>query len=389
MSSLTDKISKKIAGDKILWLVTVLLCIISVMAVYGIGGTSNLTGGSANTRETFGIMFSQIGYIVVGLVLMFIFSRINFRFIGKFYKLILIAAVIILLITLYFGVDRHGARRSLMLWGKEVQTLQFVEVAFVLFFARWLAKLKGEVNQLKYNYLWILLYMLLTCLFVLMAKTSGAIILGCTYLSLLFVSQLKIKNFLLAVGLFAALGSGYYFAASTQTGQRALEKIGFGRAGTAPARIEQKDTHAETIQTEAAIATAELLPKQGGSIHKTAVAQSFSDYIFAFTVEEFGLLIGVFIVLLYLTFFYRSVRAARRITSTYGSYLAVGLSSFIILHAFVHIFANLGIIALTGEILPLITRGGISIIVFMTCIGIILNITWEAQKDSKDNMVQI
>jgi cell division protein FtsW len=379
------KIPKRFGGDPIIWIVVTLLCFISIFAVYGIGGTSKLTKGSAETAETISMLISHAKFILLGLGLMYLLSRINFRWVGRLSFLALIAAIVLLLCTYIWGTEHNEAKRSWNIFGVDVQTVQLAELIFVLYFARWIAKLKDEINQLTKVYYKILIYIVTTCGMIMVAKSSGAVIIGLTYLILLFISQLKLRNFILTLGL-AVLGLALFIkVVSTDAGRQAVTKL--------PVRIEtplnrftqwkndeKGNVSSDVIHLEAAIATAGILPKLGGSIHKTGVDQSYSDYIYAFTVEEYGICMGIFIILLYIVLFYRITKLARSVESVYGRYLSIGMGSFLIIQAFTHISTCIGMGPIVGETLPLVSRGGMSILIFSVCMGILLNISVEVQQ---------
>ena len=159
----------------------------------------------------------------------------------------------------------------------------------------------------------------------------------------------------------------------------------FSRLGTMKVRIEsfldKDETHKDIITTEAAIATSRFLPMPGASVHSASVKESYSDYIFAFFVEEYGILFGIIVVLLYLSLFYRTIKISKYLHNDFGKYLALGLGFMITFQAITHICVCVGVFPATGETLPMFSKGGISIVTTSVEIGILMNISRVARQN--------
>jgi cell division protein FtsW len=367
-------------GDKIIWTVAILLCILSIFAVYSTG--SRL--GNPLHRESLWFLFRQHAlFLIVGVGIMYVFSQFNFRLLGKFSRILLLIAVILFVLTIAFGVSASGAKRSISFLGFEFQTIHAIEVLFVIFMAQSIAWVRERINDWKRVYLPMLLIMTVMCLVIFTQKTSAGIILGLTCMVMIFASPLRGKYVAVTIligSLALSLAIGVLFI--SPIGHKAEE---FGRTGTAKTRIERffnkEQAHRETILTEAAIATGSFKP--GNSVQKSAVDQSYSDYIYAFIVEEYGLFIGAFVVLLYLTLFHRVYKITRYIQSSFGMYLALGLGFLIVIQALIHICVCNGLLPSTGETLPLVSRGGASILIVSFCFAVLLNLSIEAKKDKE------
>ena len=363
-------------GDKVIWTVAILLCIVSVFAVYSTG--SKL--GDPYHRESLWFLFRNHAlFLILGIGIMYVFSQFNFRLLGKFSRILLIIAVVLFVLTVAFGVVKAGAKRSISFLGFEIQTIHAIEVLFVIFMAQWIAKVRNDINNWKRVYLPMLGFVVGMCGLIISQKTSAGVILGVTCMVMLFASQLKPRYIAATVAL-GGLVMGLFVAVvfATSAGENVKE---YGRIETALSRIFPDKVHEETIRTEAAIATGSFKP--GNSIQKGAVDQSYSDYIYAFIVEEYGLIIGTFVVLLYITLFHRVYKITQYIQSSFGMYLALGLGFLIVFQAFTHICVCNGLFPSTGETLPMISRGGTSILITSFCFAVLLNLSIEAKKDKK------
>ncbi|MCL2130896.1 MAG: FtsW/RodA/SpoVE family cell cycle protein [Lentimicrobiaceae bacterium] len=385
MESKIEKIRafiRKDKGDRVIWIVAVLLCIVSVLAVYSTG--SKL--GDPYHKESLWFLFRQhVLFLLAGIGIMYVFSQFNYRLLGKFSRIFLIIAVVLFILTIALGISVSGAKRSISIFGIEFQTIHAIEVLFVIFMAQWIAKVRNNINDWKRVYVPMLVFVGAMCAMIGTQKTSAGIILGVTCMVLLFSSQLSGKHIALTV-LFGSLLIGLLVAVLfvSSVGHKAED---FGRTGTAMSRVERffnkEDAHRETILTEAAIATGGLGFKPGNSVQADSIGQSYSDYIYASIVEEYGLLVGAFVVLLYLTLFYRIYKITQYIQSSFGMYLALGLGFLIVFQALTHISVCTGLFPTTGETLPLVSRGGTSILITSLCFAVLLNLSIEAKKDKK------
>lgn len=368
-------------GDSIIWTLVLFIMLFSVLAVYS-------TGSKLNADHQQSLMFlikGHVFYLFIGLVCMYFVQNINYRWWNKLSKIGLILGAALFFATLFLGVAEHGAKRSLIVFGIKIQTIHFIELCVIIFFSSWLAKTKDNINDIKHDYIYKLLFVFLVCGLIMSQKTSASIILGTTCFVLLFVSKLKFKYFAATIGILGIIVAiGISILMSDAVNPKSDQSF-FKRLGTAKTRLEsfnnKDDVHREILTTEAAIASSSLLPRPGESIHSYGVKESYSDYVFAFFVEEYGILFGIVLIVLYLILFYRAMLIAKRINTSFGAYLAVGIGFLITFQALVHICVCSGVLPATGETLPLFSKGGMSIITTSISIGILLNISQEAKKE--------
>ena len=375
----------KLKGDRIIWGIVAFLCIFSVFVVYS---TGSKLADPLHKESLWFLIRGHILYLILGVIAMYVVSNVNYRWIGRLSKIGLLVGIILVFLTFMLGESVGGAKRSLQILGISFQTIQLAEVLFIIYFAQWTSRVKGDINELKRVLLPMVIYIGITCVLITSQKTSGGVILGITYFVLLFVSQLKKRYFFAMTACMLLVGGLFLFIILKSD-------TTFFRLDTAKTRIEafmgKTELNKETIITEAAIARGGFLPNPGGSVLMGSVGESFSDYIYAFLIEEYGIVAGILVILLYLGLFYRIRRAATHIQSTFGAYLAVGLGFFIVFQAFTHIMVCVGYFPATGETLPMISRGGMSILTMSLCFGILLNISEEAKEDrlegEKENVV--
>jgi cell division protein FtsW len=372
----------KLKGDRVIWGIVILLCIFSIFVVYS---TGSKLADPLHKESLWFLIRGHIFYLLLGFAVMYAISNIDYRWIGRLSKIGLLIGIFLVFLTFIFGENMGDAKRSLRIFGISFQTIQLAEVLFIIYFAQWVSRVKGEINNLKSVLLPMLIYIVISCVLITSQKTSGGIILGITCFILLFVSQLKKRYFFALSGCILLVG-GIFVSIILKSNTTLF------RLDTAKTRIEAfigtAEVNRETIITEAAVSRGGFLPHPGGSVLMGSVGESFSDYIYAFLIEEYGILVGILVILLYLGLFYRIRRAATNIQSTFGVYLAVGLGFFIIFQAFTHILVCVGYFPATGETLPMISRGGMSILTMSFCLGILLSISEEAKEDRKELKVK-
>jgi cell division protein FtsW len=369
------RLFSKLYGDHIIWGIVILLALFSVFVVYS---TGSKLGDPLHKESLWFLLRGHVFYLFLGFLVMYAGSSLNYRWIGRFAKIGLIIALLLVVFTFLFGENFGDAKRSLKILGVSFQTIQLAEVLFIIYFAQWVARTKNEINNLKKIVLPMFIYIGFTCLLIASQKTSGGIIMGLTYFILLFVSQLKKRYFFAISG--SLVFAGCLFLAVILKSDTTLFRL-----DTAKSRIEsflgKTEPKKESIIVEAAIARGGILPSPGGSVLMGSVGESFSDYVYAFLIEEYGIIIGLVVILLYMALFFRIGHAAIHLQSTFGAYLAVGMGFFIVFQAFTHIFVCIGFFPATGETLPMISRGGMSILTMSFCLGVLLNITQEAKED--------
>jgi cell division protein FtsW len=212
------------------------------------------------------------------------------------------------------------------------------------------------------------------CALILPANFSTAALVFLTAFSLMFVARIPVKYLALMVF------SGLFAFAIFLGGSELLGKE--GRTSTWKSRIEsftsgEGDSY-QADQAKVAIVQGGLFGKgPGNSTQRNLVPHPYSDFIYAIIIEEYGSLIGGILVLsLYLWLFYRAGLIIRRSRSTYGAFLAFGLSMGLVLQAFVNMAVAVGLVPVTGQTLPLVSMGGSSIIFTSMAAGMILSVSW-------------
>jgi len=344
-------------GDRIIWLITIFLCSISLIAVYSAGGG----------------FLKQLFYISAGLSVMFVCSKLDYRILSRISFPLLFIGLIVLISTIFMGDLHNGARRSLF----GVQTFYFIGLCVIIFFAQYLTVMQNKINSRPYL-LSAFFGISFICILMIKDNFSTAVILFTTVFILFFISEIKLKylfGFVLCCALVLAV----------------LLKMNFGRTDTGSGRFSHytgkayNNNYANQIEpAKAAIATTGLIPAgPGKGILKNRIPEKDTDYIYAVVFEELGSLVGILILLLYIVFFTRVWLLTMRADGAFARFLTAGIGFWICTQAIVHIGVSCELLPVTGQTLPFISRGGASIIVSGAAVGMLLSISKTISKKEK------
>jgi len=382
-------IGKYIKGDRIIWIVVLILLVISLLSVYSSTGSLAYQLRSGNT---FFYLFRQLKFVLLGLLVIFFVHLIPYRVFSRFSVFALYLSVPLLVITLVVGTSYNEAARWLQIpgTGLTIQPSDFAKIALVMYVARILSVNQDNIKDFRGVFLKIAAAILLVCMLILPANLSTSAILFITAFSLMFVGRIPLKHLFLMVftGVFAlSLFVGVTLAFNKD-----------GRVSTWKHRIEAylegEEDRYQADQAKVAIVQGGLFGKgPGKSTQRNLLPHPYSDFIFAIIIEEYGSIIGgVLVLTLYLWLFFRTGLIIRRSRSTYGAFLAFGLSMGLVFQAFVNMAVAVGLLPVTGQTLPLVSMGGSSIFFTSIATGMILSVSWgsgEEQEKQEESDIRV
>ncbi len=378
------KIRKYIKGDRVIWIVILILLVISLLSVYSSTGSLAYQHRSGNT---FFYLFRQLKFILLGLLIIFFVHLVPYKVFSRVSVFALYLAIPLLVLTLVIGTNINEATRWLQIpgTGLTVQPSDFAKIALVMFIAKVLSVNQNNIKEFKGVFGKIALAIVVTCALILPANFSTAAILFLTAFSLMFVGRIPVKY--LALMIFSGV-----FALSIFIGG-ALLLDNEGRIATWKNRIEAyvdgEGDNYQADQAKVAIVQGGLFGKgPGNSTQRNLLPHPYSDFIYAIIIEEYGSLIGgVLVLALYLWLFFRAGLIIRRSRSTYGAFLAFGLSMGLVLQAFINMAVAVGLVPVTGQTLPLVSMGGSSIFFTSMATGMILSVSWGTKElDGEGNV---
>ena len=359
-------------------MVILILLVISLLSVYSSTGSLayQLRGGN-----TVYYLFRQLKFILLGLLIIFFVHLVPYRVFSRVSVVALYLAIPLLVLTLVVGKNINEATRWLQIpgTGLSFQTSDFAKIALVMYLAKVLSVNQNNIRDFKEVFGKVSLAIAGSCILILPANFSTAALLFATSFALMFVARIPVKYLALLVftGVFAF---GIFVGGSLLLNRE-------GRIATWKNRIEnftsgEGDSY-QADQAKVAIVQGGLFGKgPGNSTQRNLLPHPYSDFIYAIIIEEYGTLVGgVLVLALYLWLFFRAGMIIRRSRSTYGAFLAFGLSLGLVLQAFVNMAVAVGLVPVTGQTLPLVSMGGSSIFFTSIATGMILSVSWGTKEE--------
>lgn len=375
-------------GDRVIWSFVALLALFSFMPVFS--ASSNLAYVGQGTGNTISFLLKHLAHIFIGLIIIYWVHKVPFHY-YKGISLIALPVVWLLLgYTMIKGTVIAGANASRWIQvpfiGISFQTSTLAAIVLFIFTARYLAKKREEKINFKESLIGLWLPIFVTLAFILPSNFSTTALIFSMILMLTFVGKYPLKY------LGVIIGSAIVFLAFFLLLSKVFpDSKFFSRRATWENRIENFTTN-KPGEDDYQIEKAKIAIASGGiyglgpgkSVQKHFLPQSSSDFIYAIIVEEWGLIGGLGILILYLLLFFRFVIAAHKANSLFGKLLVVGLGFPIIFQAMINMAVAVELLPVTGQTLPLISSGGSSI--WMSCIalGIIINVTKKEEEIAQE-----
>ena len=361
--------SKKIKGDKVIWLMIALLCLLSILAIYS----------SVGSKEAFIMpLLKQSALVLASFAAIYLSHRIPIGWYRQLAIPFLTVNVVLLIITPFIGEEIRGATRAISLFGITFNTDDFAKIGVILYLAK---VMESEALSSFKEFAWkILAPVAVVFLLILWSSTSAALLLSMVVLLILFVGEIK-PAFLLRTVIIAVAVVGLYFAdgATTQLLPRsgtALNRIAdfMGADDAADGNKNRKDEQID--YSEMAIATGGIVGKgPGRSTQRYVLSQAYSDFIYAVVIEEYGLVGGTGVLVVYLVLLFRAVVIARSCTRVFSMLIVLGFVLSVVFQAMLNMCVAVGLTPVTGQPLPLVSLGGSSLLSISFSLGIVLAVS--------------
>ncbi len=364
MNTLREWAYNNLKGDPVIWFIVFLLSMFSILVVYSATGSLayKMMGG-----DTEYYLFKHSILTLLSLAVMWLAHRLDYRYYSRISRLALILSVPLILYSWLFSPEVNQAGRwiTIPIINQSFQPSDLASLALIVSLASMLAKRQQNIDDFKKAIIPMLIWVGVICGLIAMANISSAVLLFGTCMLILFIGRVPVKYLAMLMLIGAVTGSA---------------AIAFGQRGdTALSRIEDyiyKDTPFQAKQAYVAIASGGLLGKgPGQSEQRNFLPHPYSDFVYAIIIEEYGLVGGVTVLLLYLGLLYRGMRAAANSERTYGGLLSAGLSFALVMQAIVNMGVAVGLGPITGLTLPLISMGGTSQLFTGLALGIILSVS--------------
>lgn len=391
-------------GDRVLWIILAALAVISVLVVYS--STAKMAYDAHTARTTAHFLRQQLIILAGSLFVMFVVQRINCRVYNRWARPVYFLSVALTMGVYFIGATTNGAARWIPLGPFQFQPSEALKVATVLFLAQQLAGRQSRIDKIRIVPSWrfwtwrssaaqrkiwregtrpILLPVIVSCLVIFPAHTSSAVLVFMASWVMMLIGRVRLGELMKLVGWAVA-------------GVVVIMTLNLGRSETAEGRVstwvhlwtrsqtEKPIEHlTDTERSMIAIYNGGILGEGAGqSAMRVEMIHPESDYAYAFFVEEYGIVLAVMLLMLYLWVFFRGIEIFRRCGTAFPGLLVLGLALLITCQALLHIMVTVNLIPETGQTLPLISRGGSSMLFTMIAFGMILSVSRQNDEQSHE-----
>lgn len=393
-------------GDKALWVIIAALAIVSLLVVYS--STASMAYKKVG-GDTSHYVVSQFWSLLMGFGVVYVVHRINYQLYAKFATIGFLFALALVGLTFVIGVNLNDAARWLPIpgTGKTFQPSDLLKVTLVMVLARQLAKRQNEIAKLKIipplspsswsrhgkknrdilfgTALPLLFPVVAACGVIFFSNFSTSAITFFTCLVMLYIGRVRMSQLWRLVGIVSVV---------LAVALTVMIVFDMGRARTWGNRIvsftglSQQVDDSDDLQVEQAkiaIASGGFFGKgPGHSTQRANLPHSYSDFAYAFIVEEYGVLGALIVLVLYLWIFFRTIVIFQKCGTAFPSLLVLGLGLMIILQAIFNMLVSVNLFPVTGQTLPIISLGGTSVIFTSLAFGMILGVSRQIQEKSLD-----
>lgn len=395
-------------GDKVIWIIFLFLCLISIIEVFSAASTLTYKSG-----DHWGPITQHSILLMVGAVIVVLVHNIPYKWFQVFPVFLLPISIGLLAFVMLMGIvtgDRvNGAARWMTFMGIQFQPSEIAKMAVVIVTAFILSKGQDEDGASPKAFKRIMIITCIVCGLILPENYSTGILLFGTVYLMMFIGRVSARKLLILGGgllAFVAIFVTFLLATPNDT----LEKIPMGHRfttvksriadftdkGEIPAAKYDIDGNAQVAHARIAVATSNVVGKgPGNSVQRDFLSQAFSDFIYAIIIEELGLVGGIVVVFLYICLLIRVGRIARKCDRTFPAFLITGIALLLVTQALFNMMVAVGLAPVTGQPLPLISKGGTSTFINCAYIGMILSVSRytarldEQQKNGAQTPMQI
>lgn len=398
-------------GDKVIWMVFFFLCIISVIEVYSASAGLTYKGG-----HYWAPILKHTGILLVGVFAMVVTLNIKCKYFKIVTPFLLLIAVVALITVLLAGQSTNGAQRWISIVGIQFQPSEIAKGVLVLATAQILSAMQTEHGADKNAFKYILIVSAFIIPLIMVENLSTAMLLCMVIFMMMIIGRVPGKILGKALGVVTLLiliiftlvmvvGKDHekenanpnhieQVAVVEQKKDPSMFGSVFHRFDTWKGRIDRfiagKETSPEEFDLDKdaqighaniAIVSSNFIGKgPGNSVERDFLSQAFSDFIYAIIIEEMGIFGGFFVAMLYIILLFRTGRIANRCENNFPAFLAMGLALLLVTQALFNMCVAVGLAPVTGQPLPLVSKGGTSTIINCVYIGAILSVSRSAKK---------
>lgn len=398
-------------GDKVIWMVSFFLCIISIIEVYSASSQLTYKGGNYVAP-----VLKHISILLMGIFFMVVTLNIKCKYFRIVLPLMLGLSFVALISVYIVGQMTNGAHRWVTVMGIQFQPSEIAKGTLVLAVSQILSAMQTEKGADKQAFRYILTVCMFFIPLIMLENLSTAALLCIVVFMMMLIGRVPATQLGKLLGITTLFISGVFamvmffgtdrqrentvsdvdttqVVAENDKEESVVEKV-FHRFDTWKARIDDfiynKPLKAEEVDLDKdgqwahaniAIASSNITGKgPGNSEECDFLSQAFSDFIYAIIIEETGIFGAVFVAMLYIILLFRTGRIANRCENNFPAFLAMGLALLLVTQALFNMCVAVGLAPVTGQPLPLISKGGTSTIINCVYIGAILSISRSAKR---------
>lgn len=418
---MNERLSAIFKGDKVIWMVFFFLCIVSVIEVFSASSKLTYKGGNYLSPVS-----KHIGLLFMGLFLMVVTLNIKCKYFKIATPILILVSVLTLILVFCLGETTNGSQRWIPIFGFQFQPSEIAKGTLVLATAQILSAMQTDRGADRQAFWYILIVWACIVPLIMPENLSTAVLLSFVIFLMMIIGRVPLR-YMLRVVAAVVIVAGLLLSSIILFGheeeadgknQNMTEMVtangkvvtkegkttnGNGRGGIlhrfdtwkkrihkfsdnkeVPPENVDLDKDAQTSYANIAIASSGIIGKgPGNSVERDFLPQAFSDYIYAIIIEEMGLIGAIFVALLYIILLFRTGIIANRCENNFPAFLAMGLALLLVVQALFNMCVAVGIVPVTGQPLPLISKGGTSSVINCIYIGAILSVSRTAKKNNK------
>lgn len=395
------KVAPKVRTDQHIWGIYISLLIFSVIELF------SASSQEVQIDDIYGPIIRHARFLALGLVLMFIIQRFHFKYIYRLTPIYVIGSILAMLLVLVTGVKINGAQRALQFGSIMILPAELLKLAAALGIAYILSRtqLPGKRDVSIIGVVSCAIFTLVCAGLLFSHGLTNTLLIIAISMSMMLIGGVGWKKFFIVCGVYGIIGLGAvgyklhqnHEAAPSQEAIEIAklnkEEVGASsenRSSTWVARLKRHfrlnkagdeidDSNKQEQLSYIAQAHGGIIGVGPGNSRENArLPLAFSDYIYAIVIEELGLVTGIFILMCYLWLLARAGRVATKCKQTFPCLLVIGCAIYIVYQALFHMAIVTGVFPVSGQPLPLISKGGTSVIVTSIALGIMLSTSRHA-----------
>ena len=376
-------------ADPYIWGIYISLLVISVIELFSASSTE------VSASNVYMPLIRHGMFLVGGLGLVLLIQNIHYKNISNMAMLMAILSLGLLLFSNFFGIEINGAQRAVKIAGFTIQPAEIVKYTVVILLARILGREQTRGGITTKGVISAAVVAVVFAAFLWKNGLTNTILLFLVSVAMFLIGGMKWKQFFIVMAIYGVCGGALFMLKYQDENENEFDRIGntqivetgIDRTGTQKGRIKRfiegvnpedpiDDYNRQVIFSKIAQANGGVLGQGPGNSRESArLPLAFSDYIYSIIVEDTGLVGGIILLVLYLMLLARAGRIAYRCSRAIPSFMIMGCAVLIVLQALVHMAIVTGLFPVSGQPLPLISKGGTSVLVMSAAIGTMLSVS--------------